>query len=466
MAALSERKLEIVRTLVETAPDTVVDGLGQALADASGDTPLASVRRLVESEARDRQLRNTVLLPIAPMCVGDGADPLRLIFPSRIMGLIWRGLKAQAPAVVSNAELALYDYRPGEGSPEQFDRLVRIAAKSLRAREQREFKMAAEACDQARPGGAEALLACLELAPVVRGVVHKLPEWTAQQTGDGMIGARLAYKDAVAVSDDAGPRFFQMLAAQLENDWMILRIISGVIERPTERYLAATELGVFCERVLSQIEEALTKIQGFDLEGGGPAAIEAARLVDQITLQSNELETYFTLSREQGWGAALVQHRKSLAAIVEGRFREAEKQFVRALPTVRPKLKRIRREMPKLDAAPDGVEVRRCEALLTFASELRFSSNYGGFASARTKLLESLGEQLDQYVEELIDMLKVGDAQDEGHARAFLAVAADFSGLVRDEKAADLVRRRAATAYAPVPAEADDAPPARSAAGT
>ena len=60
MAALSERKLDVVRTLVESAPDKVVDGLNQALSDASGDTALASVRRLVEAEARDRQLRNIV----------------------------------------------------------------------------------------------------------------------------------------------------------------------------------------------------------------------------------------------------------------------------------------------------------------------------------------------------------------------------------------------------------------------
>ena len=42
MAALSERKLEIVRTLVETAPDSIVDGLNQALCEASGDTALGS----------------------------------------------------------------------------------------------------------------------------------------------------------------------------------------------------------------------------------------------------------------------------------------------------------------------------------------------------------------------------------------------------------------------------------------
>jgi hypothetical protein len=282
---------------------------------------------------------------------------------------------------------------------------------------------------------------------LVRSVAHKLPEWTAQAGGDANIGARLAYKDAVAVSDDAGPRFFQMLAAQLQSPWMILRLISAAMEKPTERYLAETELGMFGECMLRDIEDALTAVAGFDIDGGAPAAIAAARLVDQVTMQANDLETYVTLSRDHGWGAALAKHRKSLASIVEGRFREAEKQFDLALPCGGSKIKRLRRSNPKLDSPPDQAAVARCEALLVFAAEVRFSSNYGGFASARSKLLENLGDQLDQYVDELLETHRAGEIPDEGAARAFLAIAADFNRLVRDDKAADLVRRRAAVAF-------------------
>jgi hypothetical protein len=408
---------------------------------------------MVEDEVRDRQLRNIVLLPIAPMCVGDGRDPLTLTFPSKVLGLIWRGLKAQAPAIVHNAELALYDYRPGETSTEQFDRLVKLAAKAIRAGEQREFRSVVETCDEARADGAATLLACLDLGAVVRGVAHRLPEWTAQTGGDATIGARLAYKDAVAISDDAGPRFFQMLAAQLQSPWMILRIISAVMEKPTERYLAETELGMFGLSVLRDIEEALAAIADLDLDGGPQAAIAAARRVDQVTMQANDLETYVTLSRDHGWGAALVKHRKSLASIVEGRFREAEKQFDLALPCGSSKQKRLRRIAPKLDGAPDQTAVQRCETLLVFAGEVRFSSNYGGFASARSKLLEGLGDQLDLYVEEVLELHRAGETPSETSARAFLSVAGQFNRLVRDDKAADLVRRRVAVAFAPPPAD-------------
>jgi len=48
MAALNERKIAIVRTLVESAPDRVVGRLQEALVDSGGDSALAGVKRLVE----------------------------------------------------------------------------------------------------------------------------------------------------------------------------------------------------------------------------------------------------------------------------------------------------------------------------------------------------------------------------------------------------------------------------------
>jgi len=447
MAALSERKLEIVQGMVEAAPDAVIDALGQALADAAGDTALASVRRLVEAEARDRQFRNLVFQPLAPLCVGDGRDLLRLTFPAPVLGLLWRGLKSAAPVLVRNA-LVAGDHRPGEPGGEALDRLVRLTAKEMRAGRTPQLQTAAKLCDEARAGGAEALLTCLDLSPGVRRALPRLSEWTTQKP-DAAIAARLAYKDASAVSDEAGVRFFQMLSAHLPQDWTILRIISAVMDKPTERFLAGTELGVFGERLLRDLEDGLRGVDDLDPDAGADAALDHARIVERMTQQANEIETFVALSRDQGWGQAVVRHRKSLAASVEARFRDAERALAKALPAGRAKLQRIRRSVPAVDAPPDPAAVRRCTALLTFVHELRNSASHGGFAASRSKLTDTLGEQIDHYVDELLDLLKTGDVPDGPNPRAYLALAADFSALVRDEKAADLVRRRTATALGP-----------------
>jgi hypothetical protein len=68
-----------------------------------------------------------------------------------------------------------------------------------------------------------------------------------------------------------------------------------------------------------------------------------------------------------------------------------------------------------------------------------------GFGALRAKVLESQDQALETYVQDVLDLLYGGQAPVE-IARAYLDVAAEVFGLVRDPKAADLVRRRAAAA--------------------
>src|SRR3954471_18965888 len=85
MVALSNRKIEIVRTLVESAPDKIVGGLQRALAETGSESALAGVRQLVDAEAHDRMLRNAVFQPVVPLCVGDGSNAEQLVFPARAL---------------------------------------------------------------------------------------------------------------------------------------------------------------------------------------------------------------------------------------------------------------------------------------------------------------------------------------------------------------------------------------------
>jgi hypothetical protein len=378
------------------------------------------------------------------MCVGDGRDGSRLLFPARALASIWRGLKVVAPEGIADAAIALVDYRPGESPTEPFDALVRLAANALRNRASHDFEQAADLCEEARPGGADLFALCLDLAPVVRKTIPKLPDWTAHFGEETTASARLAYKDAVAIADDAGPRFFQMLSAQLPYPWMVLRIISAVMDKPTERYLADSEMAGFGEQVMQEIDEALKAIAHMDLDAGPDTGRAAGKRVELITFQISEMETCIELSRDHGWGHDLVKHKKSLAGVVENHLRSTEKFTAAALPMQMMKIMRVRRNVPRLNAMPDPIGTRRAITLLTFVQEVRSSANYGGFAAARGKLLEGLGDMLDTYVEEVLDHIRTGDIEDEAVGYAYLEIAAEVSHLVRDEKAAELVRRRAA----------------------
>jgi hypothetical protein len=144
-----------------------------------------------------------------------------------------------------------------------------------------------------------------------------------------------------------------------------------------------------------------------------------------------------------------------LAAVVEGRLREAEKLVAAALPMQSSGFARRRKTWPKLDAPPDPTVVARAMTLLTFAHEVRHSADHGGFSATHAKVLEQLGGTIDNYVEEVLDHVRTGDAP-AALAHAYLLVAAGIDGLVRDEKAARLIRRRAATACLAESSPADD----------
>jgi hypothetical protein len=459
MAALSDRKIEIVKTLVESAPDKIVGGLQRALADIGTDTLLASVRQLVETEARDRHLRNTVFLALAPLCVGDGSNTHSLVFPARALAFVWRGLKSAAPIEMAAAQNAAAAVASAAASKQRqpdpskaYDALVTVAAAGLRAAEVRDFRVAAELCDKARTGGAEAFAACMDISPIVRRAIPRLPEWVAEPADEVSAAARLAFKDSVAIAEDAGPRFFEMLAAQIDPPWMVLRIISAIMEKPTERYLHDSELGGFAERVMNDIDEALKAISRLDPDGGPAAGRVAAESLGLTTEQTFELECCIELTRDHGWGKRIMDQKKTLASVAENRLKDAEKLAAAALPTGSSRMARFRKAVPSLDDPPDPKVVNRALTMLTFAAVSRPFANHGGFSAAHTKMVEKIGAQLDHYVEEVLDIMRT-TVTDVGIANAFLMVAADIAALVRDEKAGEMVRRRAGAAshFEPLP---------------
>ncbi|MGH6970112.1 MAG: hypothetical protein ACREEQ_00750, partial [Caulobacteraceae bacterium] len=426
------------------APDAAIRSLSAALsADKGHDEGLTQVHYLVQAEAADRRARNFVFAPIAPLCAeADASAGPR--FRARTLALLWRALKAEARDEVAEAKLAIAERRPGDSSPDLIDSLCARAAKGLRDG-QGVFAPAAQAADDG--AGRAALASCLDIAPIVRRALDQMPEWLGRMTEEKAAKLRLSYRDAVAVTEDAGPRFFEMLAAHLAEPWLILRVISGVMDRPSEAYMAASELASFGERVMADIDRALALVAAFRAGAGRAAARAAAEAVHRTTAEIVELEQSIQLTPDGAWGRRLARQKIALAGAVEGQFKSIHDAVAQALPVQTVRLgARSARSTPKLVGDPDAGSVEAAATLLTFVAEVRSSAAAGGFASSHAKALETLGERLDSYVEEVLEEIRAADGVDPVKARAFLEVAAKLCGLARDEKAAQVVRRRAKAA--------------------
>jgi hypothetical protein len=220
-------------------------------------------------------------------------------------------------------------------------------------------------------------------------------------------------------------------------------MISAVMDKPTERYLRDSEMAGFGETLLADIDASIGAIAAMKADQGAPAGRIAATLAELVVHQIMEMESSVELPRDQGWGQRIVKQRASLASVVEARLKEGERAVIEALPMFAPRNQRVRHQVPRLSSPPEARWVGDATTLLAFSEALRTTANYGGFSSARNKMVEKLGDYIDHYVEAVVDLLHTNEVEDRAIAAAYLEHAADFSLLLRGEKASELVRRRA-----------------------
>jgi hypothetical protein len=445
LGELSQARVGAVRRLIEQVPDAAIRTLETALAHgAKGDSALTLIQTMVGAEVLDRRVRAMAFSPLLPLCAPPRDALQRLAFPRASLAMTWRALKAVAPDEVSQALRAFALMRGDDPLPEVFDALCRRAAAGVLADEEA-FRPLIALLKGQGTDTTKQFADSLGLVPLARRALARLPTWIRTLNNDHAAAIRLAFRDAAAIDEDAGPPFMEILFCHIEHPHEILRLISLVMDRPSDRYLAASELASFGERLLGDLERRIEEVRRFDLSRGLEGGVAQAGSVQAATAVIHEFEQWLALNKEGPWGKRLTAHKRALATVVEARMREIEAAVSAALPT-QPARSKTSRGAPRLTADPDPAAVLKAQALMAFLCESRTSANYGGFGAVRTKVVETLDPKIDHYAEELLEQLHAGDGGAVDRIRAYLEIAAEFMGLVREPKAAEILRRRTAIA--------------------
>jgi hypothetical protein len=448
MGQLTEARLGSVRLLIQSAPDHVVRSLDAMLASgAEHSEAMRIIQRLVMLEMADRRARQTVFMPLVPLFTPLRDNFLGLQFPPAALNRLWRALKRQSPREAEIAIAAAHEFAGQAAPPGLYDELCATAAAGLRASANEDYAAAAAMLDKAAPDGAALFASYLDLARVARAAIDRMPDWLGRLNEDRIVAARLAFRDAVAVAEDAGPRLLEILYAHLEEPWGVLRLISAVMHRPADQFVANSELAVFGERLLSDIEERVKLVVSFAADRGAEAGLEAGEAVRIAALEIQEFDESLELAPTGPWGSRLVHQKRSLAQAIEARMKAAEAETASALPVQSTAYKRGPRGQPRLTTDPDERHVNRARALLSLMQAVRGSADRLGFGSAWDRTSESIQARLSPYVEDLLDKLRQDDSE-ENHARVrlYLDIAAELLGLASEAKAAQIVRRRIAAA--------------------
>ena len=448
MSGKAEAKLAIVRQLIERASDSVVRSLEQALVSSGGGYN-AATEALCDMIAQERRIRRAQSVVFAPVIAPFVRRPRMLPtlqYPPDTLKVLWRELKLLHGPLLERAVDAIASDASGHESYVIFDEVCAVAAEAL------ETGAAPQAASLVAnlPGGVAQLSQLLRLAPSLRGVIPRLDGWLRNLNGDNVASVRLAFKDSAVICDDGGLLMMEILSAQLQEPWQILRLISAVMDHPSDGFVAISELAPFGERVMADVGARIDALKRFDPVQGPEAGRAAAASIAIAVQEIGEFEQWFKLGRDSVWGKRIFEMKRNLAAGVEARLKEVEPAVAQALPT-KPFGGKSLRAPAKLVEDPSTSAVFKADGLLAFMDGVRSSASAGGYGSYRAKVMEALDERLDHYTEDLIDRL-LTDAGRGGppvdRVRAYLEIAARFVAQVRDPKAADIIRRRSASAQA------------------
>ncbi len=442
---LGNDRLGVVRALLETAPDSAVRDLDKALrADTSA--VLAPVREMVRAELSDRAVRDTVLAPLLPLCAPRPDGFKQVLFPAGTPTRLWRALRALEPTTVTVVASNLTMSKKDEVLPPECDELCRSAAVAIK-RADPALQGFVRFLEDYQPGAAALFAGYVELVPVARSAVKRLPAWLRDMGEDHAAGARLLFKDAAAVAEDASPRMWEILLAHTAEPWALLRVVSAVTHHGGDSYVFASELAECCERLMTDIERRVNMLRQFEV-GGGPEAGEAAAAAVAVAIaEIMEFEESLELNKDGPWGQRLSRLRESLSNLTEGHLKRAPKIVGEALPMQQVRIGGMKLRMEaRLDQPPDARLVRRAMTSLTFFERSRTAAAQAGYETIRAKVGEDIANGLKAYVEDILGLIHAGEVDNLDIARAFLDVAADMTALAQDEKSAQIVRRRAAAA--------------------
>ena len=371
MAGPSAAKLGAVRTLIESAPDQALRSLANALSAATAG-PMSLVRDLVDGERREREFRADVFAPVLPLFLpaADAIEGPR--FAPSALRRLWSELKAREALLIDTAAEARLDWdREREPEIVPFNALTQAAAALVRAEP-------ALILGDGGASAAESLASYLDLAPLARQLLRRLPEWLGKATDERIIALKVLFKDATAISVDATPRLLEIVVAHLPEPWLVLRLISVLTDRASDRYLAASELAVFGQRLLAAVDKRVERVRAFDAQTGKAGAMVVAGDVIAACACMAEFEQTIELSRDGPWGAKVIAARKSLAANVESRLRDVESTVAQALPLQNVRISgRMTRPAPKIATGPDAKLVERARGLLVLLEQSRTGAEIG-----------------------------------------------------------------------------------------
>jgi hypothetical protein len=447
MAELSVAQRAVLAQMVERLPDRTLKTLYLAVAQMPGERARALASMLAE-EGIDRKRRAVAFAPMMPLFAprADGVEGLT--FPAVVLPRLWKAASATELELLTTLD----DIRLREDDPAVVavaDRFCVAASGVIRDRP--DIIWPPVTGDEVRrETGLAELARCFDLAVLARRALHCLPHWILRPTPDQLAELRLLIRDASEISPDSGPRMLEILFAHLADACLVLRlVVHSSRSASKEGVLSGSEMAVFVNRLLAEVEARVARIVTFKpaagVDPGAGIKADIAWCADTLA----ELDMTLQLDPNGEWGKAAIAARTRINRSLSNTLRTTEKALDKVLPVKRVQTAgRMTREAAALEQVVSTEAVEAMTALLTLVGAMRSAAQIFGIESQRSQLVQTVIDRISTFVDLTIEAVNTGEAGNEAHALAHIETLASFLTLIDATDPAKTVRRRAAAAGA------------------
>ncbi|CAL1690741.1 hypothetical protein MMB232_00875 [Brevundimonas subvibrioides] len=459
MAELSVAHRAVLAQMLERVPDSVLKTLSMAVGQMPGERARA-LSEMLADETTDRRRRAFAFAPMLPMFRPRPDGVGSLTFPSAVLPRLWKAAAAKEPALLTRFDDIRY--REQDADVVAVANRFCVAASGV-IRDQPDIIWPAAGWDPAaRDEGLRELAACFDLAVLARRGIVALPALILRPSEDQLAELRLMIRDGAEIAPDGGPRLLEILFAHLGEAALILRlVIHSSRAAGKEGVLSKSEMAVFVDRLIGEVEARVARIAAFR-PGRAGAAPEASLKADIAWCGETlaELDRTFQLDPDGAWGKSAREARIRINRTLSATLKSTEKALEKIMPTRRVQTTgRMTREVAALDqlAGPEAVETAR--VMLTLVGAIRSSAQVFGCESLRYQLVQSVIERVTIYVDLVVEVINAGEAPDNRAALNLIETLARLLLLIDATDAAKTARRRAAAASAALTAATPETSP-------
>jgi len=437
MSSIPVQKRALLREMFSSMPIRHLESLSEALS-YSKDAKFTEVASMLATEESSRRLRDSVFTPFKGFFLNREKDPKYdgKAFPYWFYRKLWAKLCEREDGLIPLAVIDNHHYSVADDTPTSFLGLIKAAGALCRLNGD-EFK---DASGEIPYELLEDFAAYCDIYRLSAELLGELKETISRPDANRSARLRIMFRYASDIHEDGSVRLMETAYAYLKDPASVLKIISIILDRPSDRFLVISEMARFGERALAKLEAFGTRLMEYRRQPHFSQLVDFGLEASQALKEIHSIQDAIELTKDGPLGKRLSIVQTKIIDFIE----ETIKSYDRPLKDVFPQTGSKNRSMPRVEAIIKPESMLRLSHIIEFCFSVQPLASTCGYLVLLNQVFEKIGRTAEDYFDGLLELANDDNPPAYNPLMMAFERAEDITQKIAGEEKANLMRRRVA----------------------